>query len=262
MEVVPEQRDTVPAEYAVNTQFLVSGTSEGPPWTGYYATLNRARLAVTNVFGVWCEIHRRGSGFEAHHLARTELSLLGAPLTDIDYAQLCTTGEPVTRAPSRAPTPVKGPMTVMDTAAGPWGPQQIPKEQPVKATGWDMPAYHDEPSDDEGDHVFSSTTNCPPRPPGQPDGSGEDPMLLATMQTAGYLCLEGNPPDRFNGDRARTHQFLTQFRQFMLMNDGAMIAQNDIKKCTYFLSLLEGPQVDGWSEMKYDWLDSIKKDPH
>jgi len=47
----------------------------------------------------------------------------------------------------------------------------------------------------------------------------------------------------------------------MLMNDGATIAQNDIKKCTYFLSLLEGPQIDGWSEMKYDWLDSIKKDP-
>ena len=47
----------------------------------------------------------------------------------------------------------------------------------------------------------------------------------------------------------------------MLINNGATIAQNDIKKCTYFLSLLEGPQVDGWSEMKYDWLDSIKKDP-
>ena len=42
MEVVPEQRDTVPAEYAVNTQFLVSGTSDGPPWTGYYATFNGA----------------------------------------------------------------------------------------------------------------------------------------------------------------------------------------------------------------------------
>jgi len=47
----------------------------------------------------------------------------------------------------------------------------------------------------------------------------------------------------------------------MLMNDGATIANNDIKKCTYFLSLLEGPQVDGWSEMKYTWLDDIKRDP-
>src|SRR6266704_1490080 len=74
MEVIPEQWDTVPAEYAINMQFLVSGTAEGPPWTGYYATLCGACLAVTNIFGVWCKIHRRGSGFEAHHLARTKLS--------------------------------------------------------------------------------------------------------------------------------------------------------------------------------------------
>jgi len=38
MEVVPEQKDMVPAEFAINTQFLISRTSEGPPWTGYYAT--------------------------------------------------------------------------------------------------------------------------------------------------------------------------------------------------------------------------------
>jgi len=56
MEVIPEQKDTVPAEFTGNTQFLISGTSEGPPWTGYYATFRGARLAVTNVFGVWCEI--------------------------------------------------------------------------------------------------------------------------------------------------------------------------------------------------------------
>ena len=86
-------------------------------------------------------------------------------------------------------------------------------------------------------------------------------MVLAAMQSAGYLHLEGNPPDRFNGDRSCTCRFLMQFCQFMLMNDGATIAQNDIKKCTYFLSLLEGPQVEGWSEAKYDWLDRIKRDP-
>jgi len=86
-------------------------------------------------------------------------------------------------------------------------------------------------------------------------------MVLAAMHSAGYLCLEGNPPDRFNGNRSRTRHFLTQFCQFMLMNDGATIAQNDIKKCTYFLSLMEGPQVEGWSEAKYDWLDRIKRDP-
>jgi len=37
MDALPEQHDTVPTEYAVNTTFLVSGTSDGPPWTGYSA---------------------------------------------------------------------------------------------------------------------------------------------------------------------------------------------------------------------------------
>jgi len=44
MDALPEQHDTVPAEYAVNTMFLVSGTAEGPPWTGYYVKLPGARV--------------------------------------------------------------------------------------------------------------------------------------------------------------------------------------------------------------------------
>jgi len=256
MEVTPEQKDTVPAANAVNTQFLVSGTVEGPPWTGYYASFHGAQLAVTNVFGVWCEIRRRGSGFEAHHLARAELSLLDAPLNGIDYSRLQQTGEPPTHAPSRAPTPG---MMVTDTTEGPFGPKQTPKEEPKCAMFWEG---GDDPLEDEDEtHIRSSTTNRPPCQPGQPGGTGDDPMVLAAMQSAGYLHLEGNPLDRFNGDRSHTRRFLTQFCQFMLMNDGATIAQNDIKKCTYFLSLMEGPQVEGWSEAKYDWLDRIKHDP-
>jgi len=69
MDAMPEQQDTVPAAYAVNTTFLVSGTAEQPPWTGYYVQLPGARLAVTNIYGVWFELRRRGSGFEAHRLA-------------------------------------------------------------------------------------------------------------------------------------------------------------------------------------------------
>jgi len=200
MEVIPEQRDTVPAEYAVNTQFLIGGTADGLPWTGYYVTIPGTRLAITNIFGVWCEIRRRGSSFEAHRLAREGLSLIDAPLKGIDYAQLCATGEPLTRTPSCAPTPAIDAATVTDPTAGPWGPAQMPKEQPKKATGWVMPPLGDDDLDEE--HVFSSTTNRPPHQPGQPDGSGDNPMVLAAMQSAGYLRLEGNPPDRFDGNHA------------------------------------------------------------
>ena len=155
MEVNPEQKDTVPAANTVNTQFLISGTAEGPPWTGYYATFRGARLAVTNVFGIWCEVRRRGSGFEAHRLARAELSLLDAPLQGIDYSRLQQTGEPITCAPSRAPTPA---MLVTDTTIGPFGPKQTPKEEPKHAMFWEG---GDEPLDDDDDEIpiRSSTTN-------------------------------------------------------------------------------------------------------
>ena len=259
MEALPEQRDTVPTEYAMNVDFLVSGTADGPPWTGYYVHLAGARLAVTNIYGVWFELRRRDSGFEVYCLAREGLSLIDAPLKGINYARLCATGEPLTPVPSRTATPAIQTATVADTVAGPWRPPQTPKEQPRKAMGWVMPLIGDYDLD-EDEHVFSNTTHRPPRDPGQPDGSGEDPMLVAAMKSTGYLRLEGNPPNRFDGNRSRTCHFLMQFHQFMLMNNGATIAQNDIKKCTYSLSLLEGPQVDGWSEMKYDWLNAIKKD--
>src|SRR5258708_26944079 len=78
----------------------------------------------------------------------------------------------------------------------------------------------------------------------------------------GYQRLEGNPPDRFDGNRAHTRRFLLQFRQYMLMNDDASISRNNIKKCTYFLSLIEGPKVEGWTEQMYEWLDAAKKQPH
>ena len=260
MEAMPEQWDMVPAANAVNTVFLISGTANNVPWTGYYVLLDGAHLAVTNIYDVWFELRRRENGFEVHRLVWEGLSLIDAPLTGIDYARLRETGEPLTRAPSRAATPAIQTATITTTAAGPWGLPQTPQEQAKKAMGWVMPPLGDyDPAEEE--NVFSSTTNRPPRQPGQPGGTGDDPMVLAAMQSAGYLRLEGNPPDRFDGDRARTRRFLTQFCQFMLMNDGATIAQNDIKKCTYFLSLMGGPQVDGWSEMKYDWLDNIKKDP-
>ena len=73
--------------------------------------------------------------------------------------------------------------------------------------------------------------------------------------------LEGNPPDRFTGDRNKTNKFLTQFKRFMLMNAGARIARNPMARCAYFLSLIDGPKVEGWVEQMYNWLDSVDQIP-
>jgi len=137
IEAMPEQRDTVPTEYAINTTFLVSGTVDGPPWTGYYVRLPRARLAVMNIYGIWFKLRQRKSGFEAHRLAREGLSLIDAPLKGIDYARLCETREPLTQALSRAATPAIQMATITSTTGGPFGPPQT--EQPKKTTGWVMP---------------------------------------------------------------------------------------------------------------------------
>ena len=161
MAAMPEQQDTVPSAYAVNTDFLVSGTTEQPPWTGYFVRLPGAHLAVTNIYGVWFEIRRRDEGFEVHRLAREGLSLIDAPLKGIDYARLRATGEPLTQLPSRAATPAIQMATITTTAAGPRGPPQTPQEQPKKATGWVMPHYRDDEPDEE-EHIFSSATNRPP----------------------------------------------------------------------------------------------------
>ena len=101
MNAMPEQKDTVPAEYTGNVRFLVT-TQDGAPWTGYFATWRGAKIAVSNIYGVWFEIRRRGEGFEAHRLAQPELALLDLPLLGIDFPRLRATGEPFTRPPSRA----------------------------------------------------------------------------------------------------------------------------------------------------------------
>ena len=73
--------------------------------------------------------------------------------------------------------------------------------------------------------------------------------------------LEGNPPDCFTGDRNKTNKFLTQFKQFMLINTGARIARNPMAHCAYFLSFINGPKVKGWVEQMYNWLNSVEQIP-
>jgi hypothetical protein len=47
----------------------------------------------------------------------------------------------------------------------------------------------------------------------------------------------------------------------MLMNCRATIAQDPYMKSTFFLSLMDGPKVEGWTQRTYDWLDQVEADP-
>ena len=262
-EVFPEQKDTVPAEFTAKVRHLTT-PQEDAPWTGYYATFNGAKIAVSNIYGMWFEIRRRGQGFEAHRLARSELALPDLPLLGLDRKELKKSEEPITRPSSRAgPPPVEQP-TPQDLTA--WGPPSTPYVEPqsTQPLPYEIPR-RDIPFDDDDDEpmdppVGSSATNIPPR---RPRGTGDDPMMITALDAPrdGYLRLEGNPPDRFDGSRERTLRFLTQFRRFMLMNNDVTIARDPIKKCAYFLSLIEGPRVEGWTERMYEWLDLVQTNP-
>ena len=81
---------------------------------------------------------------------------------------------------------------------------------------------------------------------------------MSKKTKATTFVLKEPPPHQFDGNCECMLQFLTQFKHFMLMNDSAMISCNLIKRCTYFLSLIEGSKVKGWTDHSYEWLDKVQ----
>jgi hypothetical protein len=58
--------------------------------------------------------------------------------------------------------------------------------------------------------------------------------------------LEGEPPRYFDGDHRKTLGFLVEFKRFMLMNRGMLIATDPLRKAAYFLSRIRGLDMEGW----------------
>ena len=80
------------------------------------------------------------------------------------------------------------------------------------------------------------------------------------------VCYDTNSvfadaPTKFNGNCSKTVEFLGQFKHFMHINKATTIAKDPYKKSAYFLSLLEGPNVEGWLACQDEWLDKVDEDP-
>jgi len=123
-----------------------------------------------------------------------------------------------------------------------------------------------EPEEDEPMPIRSSET-FQGQGPRKPCRDRDDPFTLANLddneeKDSKHRRLEGNPPKVFDGDRAQTIRFLTQFKRFMLMNRKADIAKDPIAKCCYFLALFKGSKVEGWCKQQYTWLDKVEANPH
>jgi len=290
-ETIPEEKDTVPAEFTARVRHLVGGQSivvvkdgqevkKKAPFTGYYACFKGALLALSNVYGVWFEIRlQAGNKYECFRLAQPSLQMKDSLLKGINYARLRLTGEPITRVPSRVPSLIRPPPldTMMVT---PHDRDVFHKTNPDDR---DAPAsdtsrstmpdpHHPERKSFAGFgswRMQSSRTACQPSkpPPCQPKGTGDDPFGLndyldKSERTNDKGChLEGIHPDKFEGNQSKTQRFLNQFNRFMLMNHKANIAKDPISKCIYFMSLLNGEKVNGWVNMAFNWLKEIEDDP-
>ncbi len=115
---------------------------------------------------------------------------------------------------------------------------------------------------DSDDDPFSSNTACcrggnPPNPYSYPSAKNHEDR----NRTRGSQ-LEGEPSEYFNSNRSKTLNFLTTFKQFMIMNHDSSITRDFFKKCTYFMGLIRGTNVRGWVQRNYNWLDEVKQDPY
>src|SRR5712691_7071930 len=84
-------------------------------------------------------------------------------------------------------------------------------------------------------------------------------MMLGISRV--WLKSDGcaGPAGYDDGNRAQTRMFLNHFKRFALMNKDATVMKDTLKRCAYFLSLIEGPNVEGWSERAYARLDKIQR---
>ena len=228
-EIGPSKVTNIPTEQLKNIVFGTIGqpldASMEALWLGYYMYHNGTWHMVVNTFGIWFELRRQEGAFEAFQVACLGMELAHLPIYGINQKALALSGEDI-------PTPTQGLM---------------PANDPVKEA-------HPQP-------LSQIMHRWLP-----PHGTEDNPFGLANLMNDPMdnkpIWLEGIPPDRYKGDQAKTHQFLTQFKQFMMINQWSAIAQDPLSKSAYFLSLIGGSKADGWAEQQYIWLDKVKCDPY
>ena len=134
----------------------------------------------------------------------------------MDTVLLGETGEPLTRPLSCTPTPVPAPLVMTtDTVAA-----LMTSQDPPQTPYFDQEERADPESNEEMPQhcsydavAFSSNTARESHPPCQPRGTGDNPFTMGDLdeeeRPKSNGRLEGNPPDRFTGDRNKTNKFLT-----------------------------------------------------
>jgi Retrotransposon gag protein/Zinc knuckle len=240
--ITPEQTASIPDEYTTGIQHYVNTTdADSVPWTSYYATYRRVHLAVSNAFGIWFEIEKTTKGWRAIRVVRPSVSIKHWPVKGIDFQHLEDTRDTI------------------------WPPPVEPrKKSSVFCKRPDIDNMDTESKVKEDNNMKptrSSQTEQGRGGNGRPlRGPGGNPFSSWLHQNNDIKpkWLEGTPPKQYKGDRNRTYKFLQDFKRFMKMNIDADIAKNPFKKSTYFLSLIDGLDTEGWTDEMDNWLDKVE----
>jgi hypothetical protein len=166
--------------------------------TSYYATLRGAPVVVANYGGIWFEVELRQNKTVAVRPARAILKVKHLPYPGMNLQALVDSGEPT--------------------------PAELRQSRPPSRAGTEA---HSEPEQDDVMRERSSTAKG--KDPRRPRGTGDDPFGVWDLPQDGEKGspggrLEGNPPEKFSGDRSDTSDFLMRFKQFMSLNRTSAIA--------------------------------------
>ena len=64
----------------------------------------------------------------------------------------------------------------------------------------------------------------------------------------------GNPPQLFDGNRAKSELFLRQFDMYKSMNNGITTMSNPYRRVIFALSFIRGPNIDNWVDAQLQEL--------
>jgi hypothetical protein len=243
--MTPEQTPSIPDKYTVGVQHYTSTNDpDSVPWTSYYANYHGACLAVANTFGVWFEIEKTNTGWKATRLVRYSIPVKHWLIEGIDMDCLEKTGS-----------------TVQPPLVEPH------KKQPVFCSRINIDTMDTESKVEEDENIkpsrSSQTKHSQGKKPRYSWGMGNNPYMTNNLDDSDdekLKHLEGKLPKDFNGDRNNMHTFLQDFGSFMNMNIGTDIERHPFKKSTYFLSLIQGPDTEGWADNIHKWLKEARKD--
>jgi hypothetical protein len=223
-----QTKDSIPSEYTINIGHFVGGqeilgTGLKAPWTSYYTKLqNGTPIAVANYTGVWFKTKPQEKKTVAVRVVRSESGVQHLPYKGINMATLTSSGEPT-------PTEVRKAASRASSVVRSEPERDAPMpEQSSTARGHPFALFENQPSEQE-------------RPRGGP--------------------LQGIPPEKFDGERNDTEDFLMRFKHHMALNRDSAIAVDPIKKAMYFLSFMKGSKTRGWLRIQSSWLEELEEDP-